>query len=158
MVNGSFPAHDLSSSHFLVVVGVLHLIGLFQELIVDIGYVVLFAEPGVFLKTVGLVAHQRQLLGQLTQVIEFHTKHLFSYGQQHPCNGHVGQLIVWQIQRKTHAFDFPEPPQELQGRFTVSLLQGSEVDELLFRATAEVMGVEFPLQLPPCANLLGRQR
>jgi hypothetical protein len=27
---------------------------------------VLFAEPGIFLETVGLVAHQRQLLGQLT--------------------------------------------------------------------------------------------
>jgi hypothetical protein len=25
---------------------------------VDIGYVVLLAEPGIFLKTVGLVAHQ----------------------------------------------------------------------------------------------------
>jgi hypothetical protein len=58
---------------------------------------VLFAEPGVFLKTVGLVAHQRQLLGQLTQVIELHTEQLFSYGRQHPCNGHVGQLIIWQI-------------------------------------------------------------
>jgi hypothetical protein len=27
-------------------------------MIVDISYVVLFAEPGIFLKTVGLVAHQ----------------------------------------------------------------------------------------------------
>jgi hypothetical protein len=50
--------HDLSSSHFLIIVRVLHLIGLLQELIVDISYVVLFAKPGVFLKTVGLVAHQ----------------------------------------------------------------------------------------------------
>jgi hypothetical protein len=75
------PPHDLSSSHFLVIVRILHLIGLFQELIVDISYVVLFAEPGVFLKTLGLVAHQRQLLGQLTQVIELHTKQLFSYGR-----------------------------------------------------------------------------
>jgi hypothetical protein len=73
------------------------LIGLFQELIVDIGYVVLFAEPGVFLKIVGLVAHQRRLLGQLTQVIELHTELLFTYGRQHPSNGHVGQLIIWQI-------------------------------------------------------------
>jgi hypothetical protein len=91
-------------------------------------------------------------LGQLTQVIKLHTKQLFSYGRQHPYNGHVGQLIIWQIQRKTHAFDFPEPPEELQGRLTVSLLQSGEVDELLFRATAEVMGMEFSLQLPPCAN------
>jgi hypothetical protein len=49
------PPHDLSGSHFLVIVRVLHLIGLFQELIVDNSYVVLFAEPGVLLKIVGLV-------------------------------------------------------------------------------------------------------
>jgi hypothetical protein len=34
------------------------LIGLLQELIVDLSYVMLFAEPGVLLKTVSLVAHQ----------------------------------------------------------------------------------------------------
>jgi hypothetical protein len=73
------------------------LIGPLQELIVDISYIVLLAESGVFLKAVGLVAHQRQLLGQLTQVIELHTEKLFSYGRQHPCNGHVGQLIIWQV-------------------------------------------------------------
>jgi hypothetical protein len=38
---------------------------------------------------------------------------ILSYGQQHPCNGHIDQLIIWQIQRKTHAFDVPEPPEEL---------------------------------------------
>jgi hypothetical protein len=75
-----------------------------------------------------------------------------------PCDGHVGQLIVWQIQRETHAFDFPEPPEELQRRLIVSLLQSGEIDELLFRATAEVVGVEFSLQLASCANRLGRQR
>jgi hypothetical protein len=58
--------HDLSSRHFLIVVRIFHLIGPLQELIVDISYIVLLAESGVFLKTVGLVAHQRQLLGQLT--------------------------------------------------------------------------------------------
>jgi hypothetical protein len=89
--------HDFSSGHFLIIVRVFHLIGLLQELIVDISYIVLLVEPGVFLKPVGLVAHQGQLLGQLTQVIELHTKHLFPYGRQHPCNGHVGQLIIWQV-------------------------------------------------------------
>jgi hypothetical protein len=91
-------------------------------------------------------------LGQLTQVIKLHTKQLFPYGRQHPCNGHVGQLIIWKIQQETHAFDFPESPEELQGRLIVSLLQSGEIDELLFRATAEVMSKEFSLQLPPCAN------
>jgi hypothetical protein len=33
------------------------LISLLQELIVDIGYIVLLVEPGVFLKPLGLVAH-----------------------------------------------------------------------------------------------------
>jgi hypothetical protein len=73
----------------------------------------LLVEPGVLLKPIGLVAHQLQLLRQLAQVIKLHTKQLFSYGWQHPCNSHIGQLIIWQIQRKTHAFDVPEPPEEL---------------------------------------------
>jgi hypothetical protein len=91
------PPHDFDRSHVLVIIRVLNLVGFFQELIVDIRHVVLFAEPGVFLKTVGLVAHQGQLLGQLTQVIEFHAEQLFTYDRQHPGNGHVGQLVVWQI-------------------------------------------------------------
>jgi hypothetical protein len=49
--------HDLSSSHFPIIVRIFHLIGLLQELVVDISYVVLLVEPGVFLKPVGLVAH-----------------------------------------------------------------------------------------------------
>jgi hypothetical protein len=51
------PPHDLSSGHFLIIVRIFHLIGLLQELIVDISYIVLLAKPGVFLKPVGLVAH-----------------------------------------------------------------------------------------------------
>jgi hypothetical protein len=58
MVNGSLPPHDLSSSHFLIIVRIFHLVGLFKELIVDISYVVLLVEPGVLLKPIGLVAHQ----------------------------------------------------------------------------------------------------
>jgi hypothetical protein len=91
------PPHDFGRSHILVIIRVLHLVGFFQELIVDIRHVVLFAEPGIFLKTVGSVAHQRQLLGQLTQVIEFHAEQLFTHGRQQPGNGHVGQLVIWQI-------------------------------------------------------------
>jgi hypothetical protein len=49
--------HDLSSSHFLIIIRIFHLVGLLKELIVDIGYVVLLVEPGV-LKPIGLVAHQ----------------------------------------------------------------------------------------------------
>jgi hypothetical protein len=113
---------------------------------------VLFAEPGIFLETVGLVAHQRQFLGQLAQVIELHAKQLLTHGREHPGNSHVGQLVIWQIKRKTHALDFPEPPDELQGRITVPLLQGSEVDQLLLCAAAEIVGVESPFQLFPSAN------
>jgi hypothetical protein len=144
--------HDFGRSHVLVIIRILHLVGSFQELIVDICYVMLFVEPDIFLETVGLVAHQRQLLGQLTQVIEFHAEQLFTHGRQHPGNGHVGQLVIWQTERKTHALNFPKPPEELQGRLTVSLLQGGEVDQLLFRAAAEIVGVEFSFQLLPCAD------
>jgi hypothetical protein len=88
----------------------------------------------------------------LTQIVELHVEQLFTHGRQHPGNGHVGQLVIWQIERKTHALNFPEPPEELQGRLTVSLLQGGEVNQLLFRAATEIVRVEFPLQLLPCAN------
>jgi hypothetical protein len=44
------PPHDLSSSHFLVIVRVLHLIGLFQELIVDISYVCCLPNLASFVK------------------------------------------------------------------------------------------------------------
>jgi hypothetical protein len=44
-----------------------------------------------------LVAHQRQFLGQFTQVVEFHAEQLFTHGRQHPGNNHVGQLVIRQI-------------------------------------------------------------
>jgi hypothetical protein len=50
--------HDLSSSHFWIIVKIFYLVGLFKELIVDISYLVLLVEPGVLLKPIGLVAHQ----------------------------------------------------------------------------------------------------
>jgi hypothetical protein len=50
--------HYLSSSHFLIIVRIFHLVGLFKELIVDVSYVVLLVEPSVLLKPIGLVAHQ----------------------------------------------------------------------------------------------------
>jgi hypothetical protein len=71
-------------------------------------------------------------LGQLAQVFELHAKQLLTHGWQHPGNGHVGQLIIWQIERKAHALNFPEPPEKFQGRFTMPLLQGSKVNQLLF--------------------------
>jgi hypothetical protein len=50
--------HDLSDSYLLIIIGIFHLVGLFQELILDISYAVLLVEPCVLLKTIGLVAHQ----------------------------------------------------------------------------------------------------
>jgi hypothetical protein len=50
--------HDLSDSYFLIIVRIFHLVGLLQELIIDVSYVVLLVEPGVLLKPIGLVAHQ----------------------------------------------------------------------------------------------------
>jgi hypothetical protein len=51
-------SHDLSGSYLLIIAGIFHLVGLLQELIVDVSYVVLPVEPGVLLKPIGLVAHQ----------------------------------------------------------------------------------------------------
>jgi hypothetical protein len=50
--------HDLSGSHFLIIVRIFHLVGFFKELIIDVSYVVMLVESGVLLKPVGLVAHQ----------------------------------------------------------------------------------------------------
>jgi hypothetical protein len=49
--------HDFGRSHVLVIIRVLHLVGFLQKLILDIRHVMLLAEPGIFLETVGLVAH-----------------------------------------------------------------------------------------------------
>jgi hypothetical protein len=49
------------------------------------------------------------------------------------------------LQRPYQPTDLPESPKELQRRLIVPLLQSGEVDELLFRATSEVMGVELLL-------------
>jgi hypothetical protein len=50
--------HDLSGSHFLIIVKIFHLVGPFKELIVDVSYVVMLVESSVLLKPIGLVAHQ----------------------------------------------------------------------------------------------------
>jgi hypothetical protein len=52
-----FAPHDLSGSYLLIIIGILHLVSLFQELIVDIIYIVLLVEPCILLKPIGLVAH-----------------------------------------------------------------------------------------------------
>jgi hypothetical protein len=52
-----FSPHDFGCSHVLVIIRVLHQVGFVQELVVDIRHVVLFAELGILLETVCLVAH-----------------------------------------------------------------------------------------------------
>jgi hypothetical protein len=49
-------SHDLSGSHFLIIVRIFHLVGPLEELIVDVSYVIVLGKPGV-LKPVGLIAH-----------------------------------------------------------------------------------------------------
>jgi hypothetical protein len=39
----------------------------------------------------------------LAQVIDLHAKQLLTHGREHAGNSHVGQLVIWQIKRKTHA-------------------------------------------------------
>jgi hypothetical protein len=50
--------HDLSGGHFLFIIRIFHLGGPFEELIIDVSYVVMLVEPGVLFEPVGLVAHQ----------------------------------------------------------------------------------------------------
>jgi hypothetical protein len=50
--------HDLSGSHFLIIVRIFHVVGPFEELIVDVSYVVVLGKSGALLKPVGLIAHQ----------------------------------------------------------------------------------------------------
>jgi hypothetical protein len=83
------------------------LISLFEELVVDVSYVMMLGKSGIFLEPVGLITHQRQLLGQLTKVVKFHAKQFLPNSRQHPCNSHISQLIIWQSQGEAHAHDFP---------------------------------------------------
>jgi hypothetical protein len=50
--------HELSGSHLLIIVRIFHLVGPFEELIIDVSYVVMIVESGVLLEPIGLVAHQ----------------------------------------------------------------------------------------------------
>jgi hypothetical protein len=53
-----FAPHNLSHGHFLIIIKFLHLISLFEQLVVDISYVMLLGKSGILLETVSLIAHQ----------------------------------------------------------------------------------------------------
>jgi hypothetical protein len=50
--------HNLSGSHFLVIIKVFHLVSFLEELVVDVSYDMVLGEYGVLLEPVGLVTHQ----------------------------------------------------------------------------------------------------
>jgi hypothetical protein len=50
--------HNLSGGHFLIIIRIFHLVSLLEELIIDVGYVVVLVESGVLLEPIGLVSHQ----------------------------------------------------------------------------------------------------
>jgi hypothetical protein len=50
--------HNLSGGHFLIIIRIFHLVGLLEELIVDVSYVVVLGKSGVLLEPVGLIARQ----------------------------------------------------------------------------------------------------
>jgi hypothetical protein len=91
-------------------------------------------------------------LRQLAQVFKLHPKQFLTHGRQHPGDGHIGQLVIWQVEREAHALNLPESPEKFQWRLAVPLFQGGKVDQLLLRAAAEIVGVEFPFQVLPSAN------
>jgi hypothetical protein len=49
--------HNLSGSHFLVIIRISHLVGSLEELIVNVSYVIVLGKPCVPLEPIGLVAH-----------------------------------------------------------------------------------------------------
>jgi hypothetical protein len=53
-----FAPHNLSRGHFLIIIKFLYLISLFEELVVDISYVMVLGKSGILLETVSLIAHQ----------------------------------------------------------------------------------------------------
>jgi hypothetical protein len=50
--------HNLSGSHFLIIIRISHLVSLLEKLIVDVSYVMVLVKSGVLLEPIGLVAHQ----------------------------------------------------------------------------------------------------
>jgi hypothetical protein len=50
--------HNLSGSHFLVIIKILYLVSLLKELVVDMSYVMVLGKSGILLELVGLIAHQ----------------------------------------------------------------------------------------------------
>jgi hypothetical protein len=58
-------------------------------------------------------------------------------------------LIIWQSQREAHALDLSESSEKFQGRFVVSLFQGSQINQLLLGTATEVMSMELMLKVFP---------
>jgi hypothetical protein len=54
---GLLAPHNLSGCNFLIIIRIFHLVSLLEELIIDVGYVVVLVESGVLLEHIGLVAH-----------------------------------------------------------------------------------------------------
>jgi hypothetical protein len=52
-----FAPHYFSCSYFLFIIKFLPLICPFEELVVDVSYITVFGEPGVFLEDISLVSH-----------------------------------------------------------------------------------------------------
>jgi hypothetical protein len=50
--------HNLSGSHFLIIIKIFHLVSLLEELVVDISYVMMLGKSGILLEPVGLITHQ----------------------------------------------------------------------------------------------------
>jgi hypothetical protein len=60
--------------YFLFIIIFLSLICPFEELILDVSYVIVFDKSGVFLEAISLISHQRQSVRQLAKIIELHAE------------------------------------------------------------------------------------
>jgi hypothetical protein len=88
------------------------LINSFEELVVDISYIIVLGKP----------------LEKLTKIVKQHAEQFLPNSWQHTRNSHVSQLIIWQIQREARAFDLSKPSEKFHGCFIVPLSQGSQIN------------------------------
>jgi hypothetical protein len=53
-----FAPHHLSCGYLLLIINFFPLISFFEELILDVSYIIVFGKPGVFLESISLISHQ----------------------------------------------------------------------------------------------------
>jgi hypothetical protein len=53
-----FAPHHLSCGYLFIIINFFPLISSFEELVVDVSYIIVFGKSGVLLESISLIAHQ----------------------------------------------------------------------------------------------------